>query len=74
MGVERSLVIFEINLCSATSMKGSRQDLFSDMADHRAILKNNQNTHYSLIFQDRTMFSHTNGKLASRSLQLYGWT
>ena len=47
-------------------MKRSHRDLLNDMAEHRPILKNNQTMHYSLIFQDRAMFSHTNGKLSPR--------
>ena len=27
-------------------MESSRRDLLNDMAEHRSILKNNQNTHY----------------------------
>ena len=38
-------------------MESSRRDLLNDMAEHRPIWKNNQNTLYSLIFQDRPMFS-----------------
>jgi len=51
---------------SATSMESSRRELLNDMAEHRPVLKNNQNTHYSVIFQDRPMFSHMNGKLSPR--------
>jgi len=45
-------------------MESSRRDLLNDVAEHRSILKNNQNTPYSLIFQDRPMFNHINGKLS----------
>jgi len=38
-------------------------------AEHGSILKNNQNTHYSLIFQDRPMFSLINGKLSPRPFE-----
>jgi len=38
-------------------MESFRRDLFNDMAEHWSILKNNQNTYYSFIFQDRRMFS-----------------
>ena len=48
-------------------MESSRRDLFNEMSEHRSILKNNQYTHYSLIFQDRPMFSHINGKLSPRA-------
>ena len=51
-GEVRILVIFNTDLCSATSMEISSRDLSNDMAEHRPISKNNQNTHYSLIFQD----------------------
>ena len=40
--------------------------------EHRAILKNNQNTHYSLVSQDKRMFSHINGKLSPRPFKSYG--
>jgi len=44
-GVVRILAIFQHRLCSATSMESSRGDLLNDMAEHRPILKNNQNTY-----------------------------
>jgi len=50
-------------------MKSSRRDLLIDMAEHKPILKNNQNKHYFLIFQDTPMFSHINGKLSPRPLK-----
>ena len=59
-------LFFKIALCSATSMESSRRDLFNDVAEHKPILKNNQNTHKSLIFQDRRRLSHINGKLSPR--------
>jgi len=40
-------------------MESSRRDLLNDMAEHRPILKYNQNTNYSLVFQDRPMFSQS---------------
>ena len=43
-------------------MESSRRDLCNGMAEHTPILKNNQNTHCSLIFQDRPIFSHINQK------------
>jgi len=43
-------LFFKIDLCSATSIESSRQDLSNYVAEHGPILKNNQNTHYSLIF------------------------
>jgi len=30
-------------------MESSRRDLFDDMAEHRSIFKNNQNTYYPLF-------------------------
>jgi len=72
-GVARVLVIFE-DRPSASLMKSSRRDLSNYMAEHRSILKNNQNTQYSLISRDRAMFSHINGKLSSRTFDSYGWT
>ena len=53
-------------------MENSRRDLFDYGAEHRSILKNNQITHYSLIFQDRPKFSHINGKLSPRPFELWG--
>jgi len=50
-------------------MESSRQDLLNDMAEHMPILKYNQNTHYSLIFQDKPMFSNINGKLSPRPFE-----
>jgi len=38
-------LFFKIDLCSATSIGSSRQDLLNDVAENRFILKNNQNTH-----------------------------
>ena len=67
-------LFFKVDLCSATSMESSRQDLLNDMAEHMPILKYNQNTHYSLIFQDKPMFSNINGKLSPRPFEWYGWT
>ena len=66
-------LFFKIELCSATSMESSRRDLFNNMAEHRPIFKNNQNTHCSLIFQDGAMFSHINGKLSPRPFEWYGY-
>jgi len=60
---------FNINLCSATLMESSRRDLLNDMAERKSILKNNQNTYYFVIFQDRSMFSHINGKLSPRPFE-----
>jgi len=45
-GVAHNLVIFNIDLGSATSMESSRRDLSNDMAEHGPILKNSQNTYY----------------------------
>jgi len=45
-------------------MESSRRDLLNDVAEHKSILKNNQNTLYSLIFKDRPMVSHINGQLS----------
>jgi len=38
-------LFLKIGLCSATSFKSSRQECSIDMAEHRSILKNNQNTY-----------------------------
>jgi len=45
-------------------MESSRRDLLNDMAERKPILKNNQNTHYALIFQDKPIFSRINEKLS----------
>jgi len=66
-------LFFEIDLYSATSIESSRRDLLNDIAEHRSISKNYQNTHYSLIFQGRLMFSHINGKLSPRPMEWYCW-
>jgi len=55
-------------------MDSSRRDLLNDTAEHRSIFENNQNTHYSLIFQDRAMLSHINGKLSPKPFERYAWT
>jgi len=47
-------------------MEPSRRDLSNDMAEHKSILKNYQNAHLSIIFQDRPMLSHIDGKLSPR--------
>ena len=39
-------LFFKISPRSSTSMEISRRDLFNDMAEHRQILKNNQNTYH----------------------------
>jgi len=39
-------LFFKIDLCSATSMESSRRDLLNDMAKHKPILKNYQNTYH----------------------------
>jgi len=53
-------------------MESSLRNLLIDMAEHRPILKNDKNTHYSLIFDDIPMFSHINGKLSPRPFEGYG--
>jgi len=35
-----------MDLCSATSLKRSQRELSIDMAEHKSILKNNQNPYY----------------------------
>ena len=62
-------LFFMIDLCSATSMESSRRGLLNDQAEHRPILKSNQNTHYSLCFGDRPMFSSSNGKFSPRPFE-----
>jgi len=36
----------KVDLCSVTSMESSRRDLLNDVAEHKSVLKNNQNTPY----------------------------
>ena len=72
--ISTSPIFLKIDLCSATSMESSRRDLLNDTAEHRSILNNDQNTYCSLIFLDRPMFSHINGKLSPRPFEWYGWT
>ena len=38
--------VFNVDLCSATSMESSRRVLLNDMAERMPILKNNQNTYH----------------------------
>jgi len=45
-GVVRILVIFDIDVCSATSFESFRRDLLNDMAERRPISKNNRNTYH----------------------------
>jgi len=49
--------------------KFSPRHLLDYMAEHWPILKNDQNTHFSLIFQDGLMLSHINGKLSLRPFE-----
>jgi len=56
--IRNTPLFLKIDLFSATSMESSRRDRSNDMAEHRPILKNNQETHYSAIFQDRPTLSH----------------
>ena len=39
-------LFFKIGLCSAISLERTRRELSIDVAEHRSILKNNQNTNY----------------------------
>jgi len=39
-------------------MESPRRGLLNYMSEHRPILKNNQNTHYSLIFLDTFVQPH----------------
>jgi len=66
-------LLFETKICSATSMECFCRDLLNDMADHGLSLKNNQNTHYSLIFRDEIMFSHIIQKVSARAFHWCGW-
>ena len=42
-------LFFKIDLCSTTSMESSRRDLLNDMAEHKSILKNNQNSRQTCV-------------------------
>jgi len=64
---------FKISVCSATSIESSRRDLLNDMAEHVSSMKNKQDAHYSLIFQDRSVFSHNNEKFSLRPFEWYGY-
>jgi len=44
----------KVDLCSAASFKSSRQELSIDMAEHRSILKNNQNTYPRFSYTPKT--------------------
>jgi len=66
-GVVRILVIFKIDLCSATSFKRPRQELSIDVAELRSILKNKGVVRILVIFQDRSMFSHIFQKVSARA-------
>jgi len=70
--IQPTPLFFKIDQCSATSIESSRRVLSNDMAEHRSILKNNQNTTYFLIFQDWPMFSHINRKLSPSPFKWYG--
>jgi len=50
-------------------MESSRRDPLNDMAEQWSILKNNQNTLYSFVFQDKSMISYINGKLSPRPFE-----
>ena len=57
--IRTSPLLFEIDLCSATSMESSRRDLFNDMTEHGYTVKNNQNTyHPSFSFTPKTGIAH----------------
>jgi len=54
-------------------MESSRWDFLNDMAEHWSILKNKVVKGILVIFQDRPMFSHINGKLSTRPFETYDW-
>jgi len=39
--IHTTLLLFKIDLCSATLMESSWRDFFDDMAQHRSIFKDN---------------------------------
>jgi len=47
-------LFFKIDMCSATPFKRSRRELSIDVAEHRSILKNNQNTYLRFGFTPKT--------------------
>jgi len=55
-------IFFKTGLCSVISLKRFRQELFIDVAEHRSVLKNYQNTlysHFSFITKRGTAFPNT---------------
>jgi len=54
--------------CTAISMESSRWDLLNDMAEHRSVLKNNENTNFSLVFQDKSLCSATSEESSRQDL------
>jgi len=52
-------------------MESSRRDLLNYMAELRSVLKNNQNTHFSLIFQDSDQCSAISMESSRRDLLNY---
>jgi len=68
--IRTTSLFFKIDLCSASSIESSGQDLLVNRAEHRFSLKNNQNTYYSLIFKERSMFSHINEELSPIPFEL----
>jgi len=69
MGITYFDFFFKIDLCSAISFKGSRRELSIDVAERRPILKGKGVVRILVIFQDRPMFSHINGKLLPRPFE-----
>jgi len=49
-------------------MESSRRDFSNDMAEHRPIMKNNQNTHCSLIYFKIELCSTTSMESSRRDL------
>jgi len=78
------LVIFKVDLRSATSFKRYRRELFIDVAQHTPILKSNQTTYYPRFSftpkrgielpETGVLFLHRNEPVSGSALLLSGWT
>jgi len=68
------LLLFKVDLWSATSLKWSRRDLSYSVAEHRSVLENQRVVRILVIFQDRPMFSHIIETASARAFRWCGWT
>jgi len=73
-GVVRTL-FSRIDLCSDTLMNSSCRDLLGYKTEHGSSLKKKPKICSTLFFsRRRSMFSHFNGKLSPRPIELHAWT